>query len=95
MTEKTNERPLAFYGTDTITPIFAELAAVNFTEHVCSLTFFHVVRPVTDDSNEVDAIESIPARCIAEIVIPIDQVPAILEAIIKSRDNPPWGHLQS
>ena len=64
------ERTLQYYGTEDVQPVYAEVAAVRHTEHIFQLMFFQVVLPITEDPKETAKLESIPARCLARIVIP-------------------------
>jgi Protein of unknown function (DUF3467) len=65
----TVDKALRYYGMEDVPPIYAELAAVRHSEHVFQLLFFQTVVPITDDKTEIAAMEKVPAKCIAKIIV--------------------------
>jgi hypothetical protein len=71
---------------DDVVGRYATNLLVQFTQHECTISFFEVKAPVllgTPEENaaKLKSLGSVPADCVARIVVAIGRVPEFIEAL--------------
>lgn len=77
------EVPLAYYGTEDIVGVFADQAMVSHATGLFTLLFFQTQVPPTTDLEVLQKIETIPARCVAKIIL----TPQLIEQLFTAMEG--------
>lgn len=64
------ELPMDLLGADETPLTYADTVHVGYSRDDISISFFQYTRPILKTKEEVEALESLPARCVARLVLP-------------------------
>ena len=65
----TVDKKIHYFGMEDVSPIFAEIAAVRHSEQIFQILFFNTVVPIGESPEAIEALEAVPAKCVARIYV--------------------------
>jgi hypothetical protein len=70
--------PVVLFGDEGVTAVYADHATLTRIGGVFTLSLFQLVPPVACNKEEVEAVETIRAKCVARIALP----PSLLHELL-------------
>ena len=82
-----NAKQLPIDWQDDTRGVFANHLLIQKDEHECHLSFYEVRPPLVFSEEQVSAINTVPATCVARVVVANGRMPSFVKALQQFADD--------